>query len=791
MLKIIDGGLGTMLHAAGLTPGECPELWNIAKPEIITAVHRAYIDAGADIIETNTFGANFIKLQEYQLEERHDEINLKAAQNARAALRSNQLVAGSIGPTGKMLQPLGELSFDDAYTCFVRQISVLDAAGVDLFIIETMIDLQEARAALVAAKSVTKKPVFCHLSFAANGRTMSGTDAQTAAIVLDKLGADVIGVNCSTGPAEMLEIIRTLRTATNKPISALPNAGLPILFQGNTMFPMQPAEFAEWATRLYEAGADYIGGCCGTTPEHIAAVVRKLQSCKTTKRSVNLANSLQLCSRTKTITVCPESAPLIIGERINPTNRKQLAAELRAGSLATVINDALAQKNHHADVLDINVGISGINQAETMKNIICKLSGLVDTPLAIDTTDVQVLETGLKNFPGRALINSVSYEHNRLLPFLKLAKKYGAAVLVLPVTDDGLPETDDTRLDIAKRIIAAGKQLGLSDNDFILDPLALSAAADLTACAVTLATIRRYCSELKLPVTMGLSNASYGLPERPAFNAAFLLAAIGAGLTMPILNPLDESMQKTLATARLICGRDDSAIEYIEATKRFSSCQVTKLPTEIELSSNGTALQSLAQAVYNGNKELAALTAKAAVANFSLLEISEQGIAAGIVKAGDEYNAGTLYLPQILLAAEAAKAAFDAIKTDTPLKPIGKVMLGTVYGDIHDLGKNIVAALLANSGFLITDLGKNVSRETFLKEYLKSKPDIIGFSSLMTTTMIEIQPAIELLRANGCTAKFIIGGAVTTAEYATEVGADAFAFDAVEAVAVCKRLMKR
>ena len=827
MLKIIDGGMGTMLQTAGLAAHECPELWNVQRPQTITAIHRAYIAAGADIIETNSFGANCIKLREFQLEQLHDEINRAAAHNARAAISASQLIAGSIGPTGKLLQPLGELSFDEACDCFARQIRVLDAAGVDLFIIETMIDLQEARAALIAAKMVTNKPVFCQLSFGANGRTMSGTDAHTAAVVLTKLGADVIGANCSTGPAEMLEIVRTLSSSTDKPISVLPNAGLPTVQNGQTVFPMQPAEFADWAAKLAHAGATYIGGCCGTTPEHIAAVrkavnseKRIVQGCSSeitdSEKEISafsfqlsaLNPPLKLSSRSKTITVCNENAPLVIGERINPTNRKLLAAELRAGSLATVINDALSQKAQRADVLDVNVGISGIDQAATMENIVCQLAGLIDTPLAIDTTDPIVLESGLKNFPGRALINSVSLEQKRLLPFLRLAKKYGAAVLVLPVTDEGLPETAQARLDVAKIIIATGKQLGLADDDFILDPLALSAAADIAACAVTLDTIRLYSAELGLPITMGLSNASYGLPERPAFNAAFLLAAIGAGLTMPILNPLDAIMQQALAQARLICGQTGSAIEYIEATKKLSSrnelssSQVVNgerriakgRSSETDISAFNfqlSTLNTLSQAVYDGNKELAASTAQAALKEYSLLEISEQGIAAGIVQAGDEYNAGKLYLPQILLAAEAAKAAFDAIKSDTPLEPLGKVMLGSVYGDIHDLGKNIVAALLSNSGFLITDLGKNVSRETFLKEYLKSKPDIIGFSSLMTTTMIEIQPTIALLRANGCTAKFIVGGAVTTPEFANECGADAFAFDAVEAVTVCKRLLAK
>ena len=805
MLKIIDGGMGTMLQAAEITAQECPELWNLEQPARITAIHRAYIAAGADIIETNSFGANYIKLREFQLEHRHDEINSAAAQNARAAITGNQLVAGSIGPTGKMLCPLGELSFDDAYDCFARQISVLDTAGVDLFIIETMIDIQEARAALIAAKSVTNKPVFCQLSFAANGRTMSGTDAGTAAIVLDKLGADVIGANCSTGPEEMLAIVRTLRTHTNKPISILPNAGLPTVQNGTTVFPMQPEEFADWAVKLIQAGASYIGGCCGTAPAHIAAVASRLSS-RDELSSYQVAprvpaSPLQLCSRSKTITVAPENAPLVIGERINPTNRKLLAAELRAGLLTTVINDAQAQKNQLAAVLDVNVGISGIDQAKTMERIVCQLSSLVDTPLAIDTTDAAVLEVGLKNFPGRALINSVSLEHNRLLPFLTLAKKYGAAVLVLPVTDNGLPETALARLEVAKKIIAAGKTLGLAADDFILDPLALSAAADATACAVTLQTIRLYCSELQLPVTMGLSNASYGLPERPSFNAAFLLAALGAGLTMPILNPLDETMQQALTQARLICGQPGSAIEYIEATKKLSSknelsssrgapvCAPGLSGCSASGLSPATELATLAQAVYDGNKELAAQTAKSALQDYSLLEISEQGIAAGIVRAGDEYNAGLLFLPQILLSAEAAKAAFDAIKSDTPLQPLGKVLLGTVYGDIHDLGKNIVAALLANSSFEVVDLGKNVSPQAFLEAALLHHPDIIGFSSLMTTTMVEIQPTIELLRAHGCTAKFIIGGAVTTPEYAKECGADAFACDAVAAIAVCKRLL--
>ena len=825
--------MGTMLIEAGMPSGGCPEQLNITQPQVVAAVHSAYIAAGADIIETNTFGANRIKLAEYGLAAAAVEINRAAVAHARAAITGNQLIAGSVGPTGKLLQPLGELSFAKAYDCFLEQIRALDDAGVDMIIIETMIDLQEARAALIAAKSATVKPVICQMSFDSGGRTMSGTDAGTAALVLDKLGADIIGVNCSTGPEEMLAIIEAIDAHTDKPISAIPNAGMPTSINGVTVFPMQPAEFAEHCIRLIEAGASYVGGCCGTTPEHIAALrtainrllpTRKkarmaraefkdesdfgfefgfemglpdvpnlhditaqsfLLSAATTTNISQPARPLRLAGRSRLLELDDSSAPHVIGERINPTNRKLLAEELRQGVLSTVLRDALDQQRCGATILDINVGISGIDQAAMMETIVLRLSSLVDCPLCMDTTNPEVLEAGLRSFPGRALINSVSLESKRLNVFLELAKKYGAAVMVLPVTDEGIPTSAGERLTVAKQIITAGLKHGLQPDDFIIDPLVLSLGADEQAAAVTLATVRLYRAELGMPVAMGLSNVSFGLPARPQFNASFLLAATGAGVTAPILNPLEEHMRAALPIARLINGIEGSSIEYI---KSRSNSQISNFKFQI---SNLGLLQQLAEAVYSGDKEQSAALAVQCLTDYSFVEIASRGIASGMVRSGNEYIAGALYLPQVLLAAEAAQAAFNVLNArGSKQKPIATVAIGTVSGDIHDLGKNIVVALLKNSGFDVIDLGKNVSREDFLAAFLGAKPDIIGFSSLMTTTMHEIAPTIALLREHGCTAKFICGGAVITAEYARECGADGYASDAVQAVELCKRLLQ-
>lgn len=561
MIHIFDGAMGTMIQAAGLPAGSCPEVWNIEHPEIITAIHRQYVMSGADIVETNTLGANRIKMAHYGLSTKVSHINKEAVKAARAACGPTTKIAGSVGPTGKFIAPLGELSFDAAYDAFAEQITALSAAGADYIIIETIIDIQEMRAALLAAKATTNKPVICQLTFSADGRTVTGTDARTAAVILEALGADIIGANCSLGPAQLLPIIDTLAQTVNLPISVQPNAGMPELINGQTVFPMTPAEMAAWAPKLIDAGAVYLGGCCGTTPDHIQAIRKAIQHIQpAAKQARQLPTAL--ASRSKTVYIGPDYPTVIIGERINPTGRKELALDIREHKFVTVKKEAIAQLNAGAKILDVNMGVPGIDQATAMRHAIQELSVLVDAPLAIDTTDPAALEAGLRAYPGRALINSVSAEPERLDTFLPLAKKYGAAILCLPIAPGGVPTTAPKRLAVIKKIIDAALAAGLRPQDFILDALVMTVAADARAAAETIQTLKLYRQHFGYPATMGLSNVSYGLPRRDLLNATFCAMALAAGLDAPILNPYDPLMQNILASSAVLLGHDASGLSF-------------------------------------------------------------------------------------------------------------------------------------------------------------------------------------------------------------------------------------
>ena len=788
MIQIFDGAMGTMLQNAGMKTGDCPEYLNITNPKMVQDVHRAYFEAGSDIIETNTFGASRIKLAEYNLSDKVAEINTAAVQNVKIATAGKAKVAGSMGPTGGFIKPLGELDFDEVYQNYYEQAKALATAGADYILIETCIEIQEMRAALLAAKDACDLPVICQLSFSEDGRTVTGTDPQSAAIILSAMGADVIGANCSLGPEQLVPIVKELAENCSCPISIQPNAGMPHLVDGKTVFPMTPEDFGKWAPELVKAGATFIGGCCGTTPAHIKAIKEALKGVVEPVRK-EPSKDLALASRSKTVFIGKDLPTRLIGERINPTGRKKLAAEIKNGSFISIKREAIEQEQAGAQILDVNMGVAGIDQAEAMKKAVMEISQLVNIPLAIDTSDAKALEAGLKAYPGRALINSVSAEPDRLKYFIPLAKRYGAAILCLPLSEEGIPKTGKERLVVVQKIIDEAKKYGLKDNDFLLDALVMTIATDKDACNEVLNTLRLYRKYIGAPSTMGLSNISFGLPNRPLINSTFFAMCLAAGLDAPIMNPYDDSMQNALSAASALLGKDPSGRDY-SISHSGQNIPVAKAKT---VASTGDIIEDIKNAIISGEKEaIADMVEKALNDGYKPNEITDKALSAAMNVVGKDFGAKKIFLPQVMLSAEAMREAFIKIKERIPADSMsdkGKIVIATVKGDIHDLGKNIVAALLENNGYRVIDLGKDVDKEDIIKAAKENNADMIGLCSLMTTTITQIDEVIEELKNSDFKTKVMIGGAVVTSEYADKVGADAYASDGVEAVELAKKLI--
>ena len=788
MIHIFDGAMGTMLQAGGLKPGGCPELMNVEQPEVVKHIHRAYIEAGSTIIETNTFGASRLKLEHYGLSDRVAELNAAAIHLAKEAAAGRARVAGSMGPTGRFIEPLGDLDFEEAYANYQEQAKALADAGADYLIIETCIDIQEMRAALLAAKDVTDIPVICQLSYSEDGRTVTGTSPQAAAIILDAMGADIIGVNCSLGPEQLVPVVRELAGSCHCPISVQPNAGMPRLENGETIFPMGPEDFGQWAPKLVAAGAAYVGGCCGTTPAHIKAMAEAVRDLPDPVREEK-PRRLWLASRSRAVCIDKDLPTVLIGERINPTGRKKLAAEIRDGSLLSVKKEAVNQVKAGASVLDVNMGVAGMDQTDAMRTAITEIAQLTDAPLCIDTSDPQALEAGLRAYPGRALINSVSAESDRLQNFLPLARKYGAAILCLPCTDDGIAKTAETRTEAIRTIVERAKEQGLQDGDFLLDALVMTISADKDAANEVLHTLRLYRQEFGYPATMGLSNVSFGLPNRPLINSTFFAMCLAMGLDAPIMNPYDELMQRALHAGAALLGKDPCGLAF---SKDDANLKVPKKAAVARVDIKDT-LSAIKQAVIEGEKdEINLLVDRAIEEGKDANEITEKGLTAAMTDIGEDSGSGRRFLPQVLLSAETMRTAFNHLKELFPATQEadkGTVVIATVKGDVHDLGKNITGALLANSGFRLVDLGKDVDSADIVRAAIENKADIVGLCALMTTTMVQIDKVIAQLHEAGCLAKVMVGGAALTQEYADSAGADAYAPDGVKAVELAKQLV--
>ena len=789
MIKIFEGAIGTTLQRLGLADKPCPEYASVTAAEAVTEIHRSYAAAGADMLECNTFGANPLKLADFGLAGETEKINEAGVRAARAAATAGIQIVGNLGPSGRLISPIGDLSFEEACESYARQIRALAAAGVDCLLFETIIDIQEMRAGVLAAKAVCNLPVICQLTYEENGRTVTGTDPATAAAILEPMGIDVIGMNCSLGPAQLLPLVEALAAATTLPVSVQPNAGLPVLREGRTVFPLSPEEMASYVERLVAAGATIIGGCCGTTPAHIRAIKEASGGLAPSQRRP-LPRGVRLASRTQTVWLGAEHPTVLIGERINPSGRKAMAAAIKAGDLAMVKREAVEQAQAGAQVLDINMGVPGVDQRPLMKEVVENLAMLVSTPFSIDSTEPEVIEAGLRNFPGRALINSVSDKPGVKERIFALAKKYGAAVLVLPLEEKGLPRTAAERIAIARRLVREGKAAGLSDHDFMLDPLVLTAATDGSAPQETLSTLRCYRREFGYPTTMGLSNVSFGLPGREDINTAFYLMALASGLDAPIINPCSEKIRTMTAAARVILGTDSRGLAYSGNYVEKSAETAQPLTAE-----GGDVLSELCRAVMHGERERAAsLALKAFAQGLEPGAITSEALIKAMQLVGEDFGAGRSFLPQVLLSAEAMKGAFDALRTKIKAEDLpyaGKVVLATVKGDIHDLGKNIVGALLSNSGFAVVDLGKDVAPSEILTAVQREKPDIVGLCALMTTTLGSMEETIALLHREGAAAGIMVGGAVLTTDYAREINADYYAANGVEAVRLARAAVKR
>lgn len=786
-MHLFDGAMGTMLQKYGLAGSECPDYCNVSHPDIVQRIHRKYAEAGSEYITTNTFGASPLKLADYGLEDQVEAIAQAAVRNARAA-SPHIRVAGDIGPTGQFIRPLGDLSFDEAVSNFYRLAKALADAGADCLIIETIIDIQEMRAALTAAKAACSLPVICQMSYSEDGRTITGTDPAAAAILLDAMGADVIGANCSVGPDKLLEAAKQMARVTNKPLIIQPNAGMPVLDGNTTRFPLAPEDMAPYIARFAEAGVTFAGGCCGTTPAHIRAMREAMDRLPDPEPRPAVEPLTAFTSRTRTVFVGPGHAPVMIGERINPTGRKKMREEIQSGSFVSVKKEALAQVAAGADMLDVNMGVPGIDQSAAMEKVVMELSMLCPAPLSIDSTDPAVLEKAVKIYPGRPLINSVSADPALMEKVFPLARKYGAAVLCLPLAKGGLPKTAEERIALIRQILETARSFGLRRQDLLLDPLVLTAASDQKAPSETLRTLRLYREQFHCPTVMGTSNVSFGLPGRPQLNAAFLSMAFACGMDAPIINPLDETMQRTFAEARLLLGFDAGARQYIASVSETPAA----VPSS-SVSSDKPVLEQIRDAIRNGEKEEAARLMNDAIQEkMSPDRIIKEGLTAAMTEVGDAYGIGKVYLPQVMMAAEAMQSAFSELKVLLPSMKNdskGTALLCTVQGDIHDLGKNIVAALLENSGYRVIDLGKDVSPEAILAEAERTHVDFFGLCSLMTTTLPELKKTAALLREHIPACRIMVGGAVVTPEYAREIGADAYAKDGVDAVRKADQLM--
>ncbi len=768
----LDGAMGTMLQSCGLGPGEPPELWNLSHPEVLREIHRAYRDAGADILLANTFGANRYKLHNSPAQA--PELIRAAISLAKEAAEGRAFVALDIGSTGKLLQPYGDLPFESAYDAFAEMIDAGAAAGADLIVIETMSDIYETKAALLAAKEHSALPVLVSLTFDETGKLLTGADIPTAAAVVEGLGADFIGLNCGLGPKQMLELLPQLRQACSLPIAVSANAGLPTVIDGQTCYLVEPEDFAADCRALAAHGAAIIGGCCGTTPEHIAAMVNACREIVPPPPPLHTRTLAASYTHTAEL----GRAPLIIGERLNPTGKARLKEALRKGDMDYLCREAIAQAEGGAHILDVNVGLPEIDEPEMLCAAVQAVQAVCDLPLQLDTSNPVALERALRIYNGRPLINSVNGGEESMAAVFPLAKKYGAAVVALTLDEDGIPDTAAGRIAIAEKILNTAKTYGLSEKDLIVDALAMTVSTGPDNANIALETLDYVRHTLNMNTVLGVSNISFGLPRREKLNAAFFTMAMARGLSAGIVNPGDETMMDAYRAYCALTGFDSHCQTYIA---RYSAQAEEKKPA------SAVGELTLHQAVLRGLIHEAAEKTTALLQTTPPLQIIDGELIPALDEVGAGFEAKRLFLPQLLMSADAAKASFEVLKahmnaSGTVQEVKGRIILATVKGDVHDIGKNIVKTLLENYGFDVLDLGKDVAPERIVETAKAENIILVGLSALMTTTVPYMEQTIRLLRAEKPECKVMVGGAVLTSAYARQIGADFYGKDAMSTV---------
>lgn len=769
----LDGGMGTLLQKSGLQPGELPERWNISHPEVIKEIHKSYYDSGSNIVNTNTFGANSLKFGTDEL----SEIIYHAVKNADEARKASsgkqeKFIALDVGPTGKLLKPLGDLDFEDAVKAFAEVISLGVKYGVDLITIETMNDSYETKAAVLAAKENSDLPIIVTNAYGENGRLMTGADPAVMAAMLEGMGVDAIGANCSLGPKQLMGVMDELLKYCSVPVAFKPNAGLPKSDGKVTYYDVDAEEFAQDIKLAVANGVRIVGGCCGTTPEYIKKVcelTRDMRPKEIEKKTYSVCTSYNKA-------VFFGEKPILIGERINPTGKKRFKQALLENDIGYILQEAVNQQAKGVHVLDVNVGLPGIDEAQMLTNSVCELQCVTDLPLQIDSSDPVAMESALRRYNGKAMINSVNGKEENLNAIFPLVKKYGGFVVALTLDEKGIPSTVDGRMKIARKILLTAALYGINKKDIIFDPLAMTVSADKMSAITTLETVKKITEQLGCNTSLGVSNVSFGLPSRDLVNAAFFTTAMENGLSAAIMNPYSERMMEAYYSFNVVKGLDENCMDFIN----FASQQ------EVHPTAKQESSLTLKEAIEKGLKEKASEITTAMLGNSAPLDIVNAHVIPALDNVGKRFEEKKLFLPQLLMSAEAAKASFEVIKAtmsaDGSSVKKGSIVIATVHGDIHDIGKNIVKLLLENYGYNVIDLGKNVPPETVLKAVMDNHAPLVGLSALMTTTVPAMEETVKLIKENAPWCKTVVGGAVLTQDYADKIGADKYAADAMETV---------